>query len=118
MGAQWNAMSMPPDPTDGLRLDESLTGLERRGFRKQFVPLADGKVQCASCKAQHDAHGLQVLARARIEGVSDPDDESLVLGLRCPACEVLGTLVLAYGPRARRTEVQVLEALGHLPPAA
>jgi hypothetical protein len=109
---------MVSEPTDGLRLDESMDGLERRGFVRQFVPLPDARIQCASCKAEHPAKGMQVLARARVEGVSDPDDESLVLGMRCPKCEALGTLVLAYGPRARRTEVQVLEALGHLPPAA
>jgi hypothetical protein len=113
-------MSPPPPPhqTDGLRLDESLQALERRGFRKQFQPLPDAMVECCSCQARHPAKAMQVLARARIEGVSDPADESLVLGMRCPACQAMGTLVLAYGPRARRTEVQVLEGLGHLPPAA
>lgn len=111
-------MPDPPHQTDGLRLDESMDGLERRGFRTQFEPRPDARVLCLTCRKELDAHGLQVLARSRVEGVSDPAEESLVLGVRCPACQAMGTLVLAYGPRARRTEVQVLEALGHLPPAA
>lgn len=108
----------PPHQTDGLRLDQSLQGLEQRGFRTQFSPQADARILCCSCQASHGAHGLQVLARARIEGVSDPAEESLVLGLKCPSCNAMGTLVLAYGPRSRRTDAQVLEAIGHLPPAA
>lgn len=111
-------MPGPPPQTDGLRLDQSLEALEARGFRKQFAARPGGQVLCVGCGTLHPAHDLQVLARARIEGVSDPADESLVLGIRCPSCGAFGTLVLAYGPRAGRTDVQVLEAIGHLPPAA
>ena len=103
---------------EGLRLDESMSALERRGFRSTFEPRPDAMLRCASCNAIREAHGVQVLARARVEGVSDPDDESLILGIVCPNCNVKGTLVLAYGPRAGRTDAQVLEALGRLPPAA
>lgn len=103
---------------DGLRLDESLKALEGRGFRASFQPQPEGQLMCTHCQAVRPASEMQVLARARIEGVSDPADESLVIGLRCPACRVLGTVVLAYGPRARRTEVDVLEHLQRVPPAA
>lgn len=103
---------------EGLRLDESMTALEARGFRSNFEPRPDGQVRCSACSAVRGARGMQVLARARVEGVSDPDDEQLVLGVRCPNCSVLGTLLLAYGPRAGRVDAQVLEALGRLPPAA
>jgi len=108
----------PPHQTDGLRLAESLQALEKRGFRGQLEPRPDGRVLCCGCGQEHDAADLQVIARARIEGVSDPADEMLVLGIECPKCRAKGTLVLAYGPRARRTEAQVLDRLGHLPPAA
>lgn len=107
-----------PDQTDGLRLDQSLQALEQRGFRKQFEPRPDAQVLCCSCQRLHPARGLRVEARARIEGVSDPAEESLVLGIRCPSCQAAGTLVLAFGPRAQRTDAEILAALGHLPPAA
>lgn len=103
---------------DGLRLDESLKALEGRGFRSSFQPQPESQLMCTHCQAVRPASDMQVLARARIEGVSDPADESLAIGLRCPACRVLGTVVLAYGPRARRTEVDVLEHLQRVPPAA
>lgn len=103
---------------DGLRLDESLKALDQRGFRSSFQPQPEGQLLCTSCLSVRPAGDMQVLARARIEGVSDPADESIVIGLRCPACRVLGTVVLAYGPRARRTEVDVLEHLQRVPPAA
>jgi len=103
---------------EGLRLDESVAALEGRGFRSSFEPRPDGLVRCASCNAIREAHGVKVLARARVEGVSDPSDESLVLGVLCPNCGAKGTLVLGYGPHAGRTDVQVLEGLGRLPPAA
>ena len=103
---------------EGLRLDESMAALERRGFRSSFEPRPDGLVRCVACNAIREAHGVQVLARARVEGVSDPADENLVLGLECPNCHAKGTLVLGYGPGASRTDAQVLEGLGRLPPAA
>lgn len=103
---------------EGLRLDESLAALEARGFRSTFEPRPGATLRCTACNVVREAHGVQVLARARVEGVSDPADESLILGVRCPNCQALGTLVLAYGPRANRTDAQVLEALGRLPPAA
>ena len=36
----------------------------------------------------------------RFEGASDPDDEAILLGLRCPECGALGTFTSGYGPSA------------------
>lgn len=101
---------------DGLRLDESLAAMEREGFRHAFRPEAGALLSCTKCEVRNAAETVPVLAKLRVEGVSDPADESLVLGLQCPSCHCHGTLVLAYGPRARRTEVEVLQSLGHIEP--
>lgn len=101
---------------DGLRLDESLAALERQGFQHAFRPEPGALLTCTKCEIRNAAETVPVLARCRVEGVSDPSDESLVIGLQCPSCHSLGTLVLAYGPRARRTEVEVLDSLGHMEP--
>ncbi|MEK6976664.1 MAG: hypothetical protein AABY18_10035 [Candidatus Thermoplasmatota archaeon] len=105
---------------DGLSLEESVQALGRRGFHASFQPQPEGLLLCTSCQAVRSAGEMQVLGRARIEDVSDPaeSDESVVVGLRCPACRVLGTVVLSYGPRARRAELDVLEHLQRVPPAA
>jgi hypothetical protein len=100
-----------PDGPDGLRIDEALDGLERRGFRAHQQPAPGGLVGCDRCGAMAEPSDVMVLAQARVEGVSDPADETFLAGVRCPSCHALGTLVLAYGPRARRDEAQVLAGL-------
>jgi hypothetical protein len=32
--------------------------------------------------------------------VSDPDDEAIVLGVRCPQCDTKAVVVSAFGPNA------------------
>lgn len=99
------------EETDGLRLDEALQALEGQGFFGVFKPLRGGRILCASCGFDAPANEVRVEAQHRIEGVSDPADNLLVVGLRCPGCNDRGTLTLAYGPRARRDEADVLLAL-------
>jgi hypothetical protein len=99
------------EQTDGLRLDEALQALEGQGFLAVFRSLPGGRIACATCGLEAPASDLRVEAQHRVEGVSDPADNMLVVGLRCPGCNDLGTLTLAYGPRARRDEAEVLRAL-------
>lgn len=99
------------EETDGLRLDEALQALEGQGFFAVFKPVRGGRILCASCGIESPAGEVRVEAQHRIEGVSDPADNMLVVGLRCPSCNDRGTLALAYGPRARRDEADVLVAL-------
>lgn len=106
-------MPRPPAQTDGLRLDESHEGLEQRGFEEQFRVKPGGLVECISCGQASPAKSFRVDSQKRVEGVSDPDDESLVVAVECPSCHAKGTLTLAYGPRAGRDEAAVL---GDLPP--
>ncbi|MEA3136534.1 MAG: hypothetical protein QOC71_815 [Thermoplasmata archaeon] len=97
--------------TDGLRLEEALQALEGLGFFTVFRPAPGGRIACAGCGQETSADEARVEAQHRIEGVSDPADNMLVVGLRCAGCNDRGTLVLPYGPLAGRDEVAVLRAL-------
>jgi len=47
----------------------------------------------------------------RFEGPSDPGDEAIVLGVRCPEWNSKGVIVSAYGPDADPAEAELLVAL-------
>jgi hypothetical protein len=47
----------------------------------------------------------------RFEGASDPDDESIVLALRCPVCGTRGVVATAYGAMLSGPEAAALAAL-------
>jgi hypothetical protein len=104
-------MTRPQAQTDGVRLDESHAAFEARGYAGQFMPAKDGRVACMACGALSPAADVPVESQGRLEGVSDPDDESMVFGIACPSCGLRGTLTLAYGPRASRDEAAVMSAL-------
>jgi hypothetical protein len=108
-------MVRQPPQTDGLRLDESHRHMESKGFGEQFKPAKEGRVLCLACGTESPARRFTVDSQKRVEGVSDPADESLVVALHCPACGARGTMTLAYGPRAGRDEAAVLT---DLPPPA
>lgn len=104
-------MVRPPPQTDGLRLDESHRHMESKGFGEQFAAAKDGRILCMACGAESPAKRFKVDSQKRVEGVSDPADESLVVALHCPSCGARGTITLAYGPRAGRDEAAVLSDL-------
>lgn len=104
-------MPKPPSQTDGLTLNDSHDSLESKGFDAQFKPAKAGRVSCLECGTESPASAFKVHSQKRVEGVSDPDDESMVIALECPACETRGTITLAYGPRAGRDEAAVMADL-------
>jgi hypothetical protein len=104
-------MVRQPPQTEGLGLGESHRHLEQRGFQEQFRAAKEGRVLCLSCGGESPAKEFKVDSQKRVEGVSDPADEMLVVALHCPQCGARGTLTLAYGPRAGREEAAVLSDL-------
>jgi hypothetical protein len=104
-------MVRPPPQTEGLGLHESHRHMEAKGFQEQFKVAKEGRVLCLGCGTESPAKGFKVDSQKRVEGVSDPDDESLVVALHCPLCGARGALTLAYGPRAGRDEAAVLSDL-------
>jgi hypothetical protein len=104
--------AVPPAPDT---VTEALTILEADGYTHSFF-VRDGVVRCSVCGVDHEATSAIVERIYRFEGASDPDYEDIVFGLRCPSCEVRGTLVSAFGPNADPEELDALRILGDVSP--
>lgn len=65
-----------------------------------------GKVlRCGSCHTEAEMAHLVADHVYRFEGMSNPSDEAIVVGVTCPACRAKGVLVSAYGPMADPEEL-------------
>lgn len=76
---------------------EALDQLTDLGYGDDFA-LSGQDVSCGVCGVVHPAEAVEVDHVYRFEGASDPDDEAIVLGLRCPGCGSRGRFVSGYGP--------------------
>jgi hypothetical protein len=85
------------EPTTVL---EAVQLLEGEGYTAQVRVNDDGTITCGACKETCALEHALVDRVFRFEGVSDPDDEAIVLGLRCPGCDVKSTLATPFGPNA------------------
>ena len=57
-------------------------------------------LRCGACDTEAVLSGLVADHVYRFEGMSNPDDEAIVVGVSCPVCNAKGVLVSAYGPSA------------------
>lgn len=87
------------DATAPDTVTEAVDLLQRRGFIAEF-DWRDGALQCSACGATHALQGARAEYVYRFEGPSDPADEAIVLGVRCPVCGAAGTFATAFGPAA------------------
>src|SRR5215216_5927473 len=76
---------------------EVVEGLRRRGFTIDFTVAKSGQVIAGEQTFQSD--DLTIVEHHRFEGMSDPDDSSVVYALEAPN-ELKGVLVDAYGAYA------------------
>ena len=83
----------PATVLDAVRL------LEAEGFTESFTLVPEG-LKCGGCGTCEPIERAEVIRVYRFEGPSDPDEEAVVYGLRCPVCDELGTLVSSFGPTA------------------
>ena len=90
---------------------EAVQLLEREGYSANTTVHEDGTLMCGACRETHPVDGALVDQVFRFEGMSDPDDEAIVLGMRCPACGVRGVIVSAFGPNADPAVLQHLVLL-------
>ena len=98
-------------PSDNTTMTRVLEQLGESGWTGQLTAVAEGSVQCTHCRAVFPAGDLDIEAERRLEGASDPDDMSLVIAARCPACGTPSTLVLGYGPAGSDVDGDVVVAL-------
>lgn len=100
-------------------LTDVISELQRRGYTGDFAVAPSRAVRCLTCQATTSAEELVIDARSRLEGASDPADNSVVFALGCPACGTQGALVVRYGPEAGADEADLLAAIPrHLPEVA
>lgn len=90
---------------------EEISVLRERGYTADFRVTRDAQLLCDTCGHTHEPEHVAIETTARFEGASNPDDQSIVFGLRCEVCGVRGVLVSAYGPTASAEEAAVVTAL-------
>lgn len=97
--------------SDNTTMTRVLHEMDDAGWSGQLIALAGGSVRCTNCRTVTAAADLEVQAERRLEGSSDPDDMSLVIAARCPACDTPSTMVLGYGPATSDEDGDVVVAL-------
>jgi hypothetical protein len=100
------ADSLPTPDT----VTEAIDLLAADGYAANFS-VRPGVVRCPSCHEAHQPREVMVDRIYRFEGPSDPGDEAIVVGLRCPTCGARGVLVSGYGPTTDPDDIDVLLAL-------
>jgi hypothetical protein len=85
--------------------------LQSKGYQSEFL-LGEHGFGCRSCDHVHAPDQLVLDDTYRFEGDSDPGDESIVLGVRCPVCGAKGIVVSAYGPEAEPQLIALMKLLG------
>lgn len=75
---------------------EALQELAAEGYGDD-LRLHGTVLECRACGDTHPTTDAEVERVRRFEGQSDPGDEMLVLGLRCPHCGAKGSLAAAFG---------------------
>ncbi len=98
-------MEMPATVTAAVQL------LESKGYQGEFL-LGEHGFGCRACEHVHPPDQLLLDDTYRFEGDSDPGDESIVLGVRCPACGAKGIVVSAYGPEAEPQLIALMKLVG------
>ncbi|MEP7203843.1 MAG: hypothetical protein ABI894_14605 [Ilumatobacteraceae bacterium] len=96
---------VPAGPADAIEL------LRADGYDDSIEVSADG-IWCSGCKECHDVTGVIQERIYRFEGFSNPDDTSIVVGLRCRICGGSGIVVSAYGADA---DPRMFEILNQIP---
>lgn len=74
---------------------EALQDLKKRGFTHDFN-IEQDKIYCANLKMYYHPKEFQVVEFYRFEGISDPDDNSIVYAVETSTGDK-GVLVDAYG---------------------
>lgn len=81
------------------------------GWTAAFQVGSDGRIGCPTCAGDHRAQEYGVDHLGRHEGISNPDDEELLVALTCSECGQQGTLTLGYGPQASADDAEVARRL-------
>ena len=89
---------------------EAAARLRSQGYAIDFSATNEGRLRCGACGVTHDPSTVVIEHVFRYEGASDPDDQTILLALRC-GCGGGGLYLAAYGPEATAADVTVLRQL-------
>ena len=103
-----------PDPSAADTLGAAVTSLRALGYTSDFSASDEGRIVCDECGTTLDPAGMAIDHTVRFEGDSNPDDESIVLGISC-SCGCRGVYTAGYGTSAPRADALVLRALAGRP---
>ncbi|MEZ5244903.1 MAG: hypothetical protein R2707_07395 [Acidimicrobiales bacterium] len=102
---------MTPHPTDSSPLDPTfargsdtlvtvLASAAAAGYATAMTVSPGAVMVCGNCAEHAAARAVSVDRYRRLEGASDAADLMLVALVRCPHCEIGGTLTFGYGPNS------------------
>ncbi|MCZ7526005.1 MAG: hypothetical protein M5U14_06245 [Acidimicrobiia bacterium] len=93
---------------------EALQRFEARGFRDDLR--AEGhRLRAVKSGRRFLPAELVVVETARFEGITDPDDEAIVLALATVDGEPVGTYTVPFGAAISRADAEILPELPELP---
>lgn len=92
---------------------EAVAFLVSEGYVDDFRLCAEGIIASRS-DATHPVATAAVDYTFRFEGLSDPGDEAIVLGVHCVGWGRKGIIVSAYGPDAEPETAALLVALARM----
>ena len=109
------AAEPPPSPSAHEEtLTDAIQRLRGEGYLADLSATEDGNLICHSCGQTYDPLALTIDHTVRFEGDSNPDDEAILLAVRCPdGC--MGLYSSAFGPSAAPEEAAVLRRLARSP---
>lgn len=84
--------------------------LKRQGFRRAFG-IRGGKIFDKKTDTSYEPAHFDVVGEYRFGGVTNPEDETILLALRHVQTGAKGTLLAPYGPAAAPETHKVLYAL-------
>jgi hypothetical protein len=88
--------------------------LRKAGYETDLYATDDGRLECDSCGKRYDPLSMTIDETVRFEGDSNPDDEAILLAVRCPeGCK--GLYSAAFGAAVPPEDAAVLQALARAP---
>jgi hypothetical protein len=89
---------------------EAAARLRDDGYDVDLAATSDGRLRCGGCGTDRDPEDMVIDEVVRYEGASNPDDQSMLLALRCK-CSRRGVYVTRFGPSASAVDGTVLQRL-------
>ncbi len=91
-------------------LSQAIDRLTTHGYTDQFVAEPDG-MRAVVAGVLYRPEWLIVEEVTRIEGISDPADEAIVLALHCREDGIKGTYTVPFGPGMDALDAEMMHRL-------